>query len=178
MHVKYVVCIKINSNFQQLQFLFVLQIVHTMVSYSFFVLFLATAKILLLVCYKRTCFPQLKKIICYLLTQASIHAEKSKYGNCPPIKPDTVGPCVAACTDDYDCSGKDKCCPTACGGTTCSKRCKSTCSNMKCVKGQHCEVIDGCAQCVPCSPVCNMLCAKGRKCKIINGCAECVRVQK
>ncbi|XP_061449222.1 protease inhibitor 1-like [Rhineura floridana] len=33
-----------------------------------------------------------------------------KPGRCPPEPPGHVGPCIARCSDDWDCPGKQKCC--------------------------------------------------------------------
>ncbi|XP_061486740.1 kunitz-type serine protease inhibitor bitisilin-1-like [Rhineura floridana] len=33
-----------------------------------------------------------------------------KPGRCPPEPPGHVGPCIARCSNDWDCPGKQKCC--------------------------------------------------------------------
>jgi len=47
-----------------------------------------------------------------------LHARATaKLGQCPAIKPGTIGLCVEQCSSDEDCNGNLKCCSNGCGHT-------------------------------------------------------------
>ncbi|KAK2582092.1 hypothetical protein KPH14_002794 [Odynerus spinipes] len=52
-----------------------------------------------------------------LITLSAMAFALNKPGTCPPRGP--LGICAIICNDDQDCVGNQKCCTTACGGTTC-----------------------------------------------------------
>lgn len=52
-----------------------------------------------------------------LSQEYKLNLEKS--GLCPPALPVTI--CSKSCQADAHCQGVDKCCPTGCGGSVCSK---------------------------------------------------------
>lgn len=61
-----------------------------------------------------------------LISTATTFAQNSRYnpfaqkpGSCPPALP--VNICESSCYSDSYCVGNEKCCPTECGGSICSK---------------------------------------------------------
>lgn len=57
-----------------------------------------------------------------------------KPGQCPRLRPGTVGICVELCSNDFDCSGSQKCCSNGCGHvcTTPRGRGGMDCSLVRC----------------------------------------------
>ncbi|KAL8613701.1 hypothetical protein ACOMHN_029793 [Nucella lapillus] len=90
-------------------------------------------------------------------------------GQCPKPGPDTKGICQHQCRSDGDCSeGHNKCCPTACGGSTCTRPIHSNlCDDVACRREEICrEVYDSnnvSAQCLvnPPKPSSEAQCAVG-----------------
>ncbi|XP_070190984.1 papilin-like isoform X1 [Littorina saxatilis] len=120
-----------------------------------------------------------------------------KPGVCPVPGPQEVGICAFTCKTDADCKSTDKCCATACGGTTCTQI--ITCANVLCAPGtSQCIETDQGPRCIvekpgicpifPCPPPppedlvpgppqCTDQCQADADCegdrKCCNGCSRC-----
>lgn len=53
------------------------------------------------------------------IAQGQKRGDRGKDGDCPP--PTEIQVCDASCDLDFQCTGAEKCCPTSCGGTVCTK---------------------------------------------------------
>ncbi|XP_023726132.1 waprin-Thr1 [Cryptotermes secundus] len=84
-----------------------------------------------------------------LVLSSNVLSQASKSGYCPMAR--TVTNCFNRCKSDYECSFDKKCCPNACGSTSCAESSlisygseardynKSTyCDNVKCHTGEKC----------------------------------------
>ncbi|XP_071098101.1 perlwapin-like [Haliotis cracherodii] len=62
-------------------------------------------------------------ILCAALCTVALSALiPSHSSECPPIKPGSVGICAFMCGAWGDCPDDEICCPTACGGSSCTKK--------------------------------------------------------
>ncbi|CAH1241351.1 WFIKKN2 [Branchiostoma lanceolatum] len=84
---------------------------------------------------------------------------RQKDGSCPPVDPDSFGPCADLCEADRDCPGELLCCPNACGATVCQEPVLHSteappppptdpCLEVTCMQqGASCEVMNGQPMC-------------------------------
>lgn len=77
----------------------------------------------------------------------------NKTGRCPETQAGEVGICAFTCQQDGQCQGGQKCCPTACGGTSCTAPTSITCDPNPCGAEQSCVMIQPQCFTTPCNPI-------------------------